>query len=259
MYFPFLNRTDGGKDPLPSRRRINQIDIGNRTFYIGPETLLCMNNLEEQKLFLSDRPCVRYLVSLNPTAFDLSIGVPQLIAIFKNPFSERNIFPTASMAPAIEALFRDLTEEFNHQDEYSEAMLSGLIHRLMVTISRAFPASFTEVTTGIQTTIFSARQYIEKHFQEPLKVGDIASHFFLSQSYLTHCFKEYTGYTPMQYLTLTRLSYSKSLLLGTNLSINEIALRSGFGDINNFIRAFKKQYRLTPGQLRREISLQFEI
>ena len=234
-----------------------RIDISNRSFCIGPDTLLCMNNLEEQRLFLSERPCFRYLVSLNPTAFDLSIADPQLIAIFKNPFSERNIFPTASIAPVIKALFCDLAEEFSQQDKYSESMLCGLVHRLMVTISRTFPASFTELTTGIQTTVFSAQQYIEKHFQDPLRVGDVASRFFLSQSYLTHCFKEYTGYTPMQYLNLCRLSYSKSLLLSTNLSINEIALQSGFGDVNNFIRAFKKQYQTTPGQLRREVSLQF--
>jgi AraC-like DNA-binding protein len=50
---------------------------------------------------------------------------------------------------------------------------------------------------------------------------------------------------------LSRLSYAKELLLTTDLGVAEISARSGFGDVNNFIRSFKRLNGVTPNRYRR--------
>lgn len=44
----------------------------------------------------------------------------------------------------------------------------------------------------------------------------------------------------------TRLSCAKELLTHTNQSVGEVAFHSGFSDVNNFIRTFRRETGMTP-------------
>ena len=79
--------------------------------------------------------------------------------------------------------------------------------------------------------------------------------FYINHSYLTHVFKQQVGYSPKQYILLNRLSYAQELLETTQLQISQIAYRCGFGDVNNFIRAFKSYSGLSPNQFRQQHGL----
>ena len=59
--------------------------------------------------------------------------------------------------------------------------------------------------------------------------------------------------TPLQYLQTCRLLLAKNLLTDTNLTVIDIAMAAGFGSLRRFNAVFKKQYRLSPTALRREI------
>ena len=58
------------------------------------------------------------------------------------------------------------------------------------------------------------------------------------------------GYSPKQYLLLNRLSYAQELLENSDLPVSQIAFQCGFGDANNFIRAFRESFGLSPSQFR---------
>ena len=92
---------------------------------------------------------------------------------------------------------------------------------------------------------------LEAHFAEPLTVAELAARFYVSPGHLAHSVRALAGYSPKQYLRLLRLSYAKELLETTEASVAEIALRSGFSDVNNFIRAFRLRYGEAPGRFRR--------
>ena len=49
---------------------------------------------------------------------------------------------------------------------------------------------------------------------------------------------------------LCRLAVARCLLLSTSLPVSVVALRTGFHDANSFIRFFRREMRLTPGQFR---------
>ena len=99
--------------------------------------------------------------------------------------------------------------------------------------------------------IEKAMSYVDAHFREPLRVSDIASKAGLSSSYFTRCFRQATGYSPYEYLTLRRIGAAKDLLLSGDLSIYEIACTCGYNSEENFIRSFKNAVGISPGSFRR--------
>mgnify|MGYP001943253646 FL=1 len=72
----------------------------------------------------------------------------------------------------------------------------------------------------------------------------------MSRSHFCRLFKEVTGQTLIEYVNDIRLSKAKAMLQDPNLSITEIALSTGFSDINYFSRLFKKTYQISPSGMR---------
>ena len=84
-----------------------------------------------------------------------------------------------------------------------------------------------------------------------IQIKDITENFFISSSHFSRVFKKATGYTPKQYLMLNRITYAKELLVHSDLSVGEVARRSGFMDESNCIRYFKREMGTTPNKYRK--------
>lgn len=74
----------------------------------------------------------------------------------------------------------------------------------------------------------------------------------ISTQQFINIFKESTGYSPYQYLTKTRISYAKELLLFSDLSIAEISVLCGYDNQNYFARIFKKSVNLSPSEFKKK-------
>ena len=95
--------------------------------------------------------------------------------------------------------------------------------------------------------------YINEHFREDLTLDEIAQNASLSPYYFTRIFSAETGFTPHQYLIATRLAFAKYLLQSGEMSIKEIAFRSGFHSESGFCATFRKWEEITPGAFRDRI------
>lgn len=93
--------------------------------------------------------------------------------------------------------------------------------------------------------------YIHLNYDQPLRQGELAEKFHFSKEYFCRFFKRYTGQTFKEYLTGYRLSHAEKMLHNSDSSIVEIAHRNGFPDEQSFIRAFKNQYKESPGKYRK--------
>ena len=93
--------------------------------------------------------------------------------------------------------------------------------------------------------------YIGEHYQEPeLSLRVIADEIGVTSSYLSRCFKDYTGNTILQYLDQVRMNLATELLTDSNMTVKSIVGQCGYVDVNNFTRKFKKIYGTTPGAYR---------
>ena len=93
---------------------------------------------------------------------------------------------------------------------------------------------------------------IDQHFQEPLSLESLAITAGVSKYHLAREFKKHLGMPPNEYLIVTRLNHSKTLLKYEDLTIEEIAYSCGFHQVSHYINLFKKHEGCTPLKFRRE-------
>ena len=87
-------------------------------------------------------------------------------------------------------------------------------------------------------------------FSYDLSLEQIANEFHLSLSNLSRFFKQETGCTFSQYVTLMRFDKAKRLLSETDMPIKDIVTQVGYIDTASFVRKFKAYEGMTPGQWR---------
>ena len=93
-------------------------------------------------------------------------------------------------------------------------------------------------------------EYIEAHYAEKITLDKLAKHTNFSTAYLSNMIKKETGLNLMDNINKIRVEQSKKLLLNTNLSILEVALRVGFSYQNHFATIFKKFTGVVPSDFR---------
>lgn len=99
-----------------------------------------------------------------------------------------------------------------------------------------------------------AIRHIRSNMAEPITLEDLAEKANLSTYYFAHCFKDQTGFSPMEYIINTRLNQAKILLVRTSKSIEEIACEVGYSSASSLINIFVKREGMPPGQYRRSYS-----
>ena len=86
---------------------------------------------------------------------------------------------------------------------------------------------------------------------EQITVEDIADKMFITRGHLNRRIKSLSGVTTIQYVQRIRLEQAKQLLADdSDLTIAEIAFKSGFEDPANFSRVFKRTFNVSPSQFR---------
>ena len=80
---------------------------------------------------------------------------------------------------------------------------------------------------------------------EPLTVENIAQTMGFDRRYLSRVFARGYGMTVKEYLTSVRLSHAEKLLVA-GYSVGDVAAMTGYRDVFNFSRIFKKKNGLSP-------------
>ncbi len=95
--------------------------------------------------------------------------------------------------------------------------------------------------------------YFNIHATSQIVRWKLADSVNVSEDYLTRIFHRETGFSLWEYLNRYRIFLATELLLHTNDTINEIALKTGFQDQAYFCRVFKKIHGVPPGRIRSRI------
>ena len=90
------------------------------------------------------------------------------------------------------------------------------------------------------------QDYIETHLEDEITLADLSSVSLFSPWYSYRLFREYTGLTVSDYIRRLRLSRSALQLKNQACNVTETAFALGFGSVDGYQRAFKREFGCNP-------------
>ena len=97
----------------------------------------------------------------------------------------------------------------------------------------------------------ATRAYALERLHEPLTVAQLARHACTSERTFNRRFRQETGTTPLKWLHAQRVDHARRLLEGSELPIEVVALRCGFGSAAILRQHFRRATATTPTAYRR--------
>lgn len=224
--------------------------ITGRPYVIKAGQILLISALENHSTQVLEVPYRRYVFvsSMHLCSDYIHDQVLESAYIFSHQ-QQGAVTLSPRLAEEIERDFKVLVSETADRMQKWEERSAGILFDILIQLYRMDPSLFLQETNQKNLNlIFSIKDYLDKHFDEPLNLETIAQKFFISKYYLSHQFKKIIGYGFRNYIQLLRIHKAKVLLQSTNISVNEICCRVGYDNINYFIHLFKEEEGLTPFQ-----------
>lgn len=221
------------------------------------DVLLVPPNMIHGYTIKSDEAYERYPIHVYPHLLDsLSTPDTSLLEAFSDPehhIVHLNEEELAEYRYHAEAMIRARKENAYGHDIVCRAHLLFLLLIINTAYRNAY-SSAKDVDISpkvIRDTI----DYINLHLTEDITVQKISDDLGISNSRLSHLFKEHTGSSIWHYVVAKRLMHARSLLLeGKN--VMEACYESGFRDYSHFNKAFSKSFHVSPGKFLKEIASQ---
>lgn len=214
-------------------------------------SLLFFSNLDECSLEVLEPPYQRYLVTIQPSKIHHILPDNPLMSVFQNQTPEQLVhFDLSGCQDEAETLFSSMCKESSRFLPHRGEFLITFLQQSLIMAYRHSSGHFPGSEGHHSSHLYEVKKYLEEHYLEDIQIKELAEQFYISVYYLSHSFKSMTGYSPKQFLLMNRLSFAKELLWNTKKPISEIAVECGFGNANNFIRAFKKHTGVAPGKFR---------
>lgn len=181
-------------------------------------------NHQEKKRLLIDRP------HNEPSDFNLC------------PYNKGLSFST--FAPLFERCYR----EFIINSQSSLLNVRAVFLEIIALLADSLNEK-TNIPT-IHPKIAQAIEYIKKNYNNHLSVSYLSEKYELSPKYFGKLFHLATGKSVNSFITELRIFAAKEMLIGTDMTIEEIALASGFCDSFYFSKCFKQYEKLPPSHYR---------
>lgn len=130
----------------------------------------------------------------------------------------------------------------------ASAMLQAML--LQLAVARPVePPSRPETRAG--HLLEAARDQIERSFNRPLNIADLARAAGLSRNYFSARFRARFHRTPQSYLLHCRMEAARALLISTDLAVKEIGFECGLPDPQHFNKQFRQVEGISPSAYRR--------
>lgn len=147
------------------------------------------------------------------------------------------------------SLYEDAMAAAEEQKSGFQQLLSGIVEELLGK-SYYYDRNAMFSMHGLTETMESAKALIASRSDGDLSPQEIAADLCMSYSTFRRYFRQYTGFSPSQYIRLLRMNRVKEKLTNTTLSVKEVAFSCGYADYCTFLTSFRKTEGMTPSQYR---------
>jgi transcriptional regulator GlxA family with amidase domain len=148
----------------------------------------------------------------------------------------------------------DMTLDFIEQ-EHGGAVAAAVAREMVVYIRRdgaqKQDSVYLDYRTHIDPAIHTVQDWLIAHPGEHSTLADLAKIANMSPRNLTRAFFKATGVSIAAYRQRLRLEHAKALLANPQLSIENVAERSGFADARQLRRLWRGAYGVSPRESRR--------
>jgi AraC family L-rhamnose operon transcriptional activator RhaR len=155
-----------------------------------------------------------------------------------------------TMQPTLDLLVEEIVRK---QPGYVQA-INGLVVKLLLDTARAVvdvPITAEPAGGGPADALASQiAGYLRDNYNRPITIRDVAAQVHLSERHTSRLFRETMGASIKAYLTALRMEIAAQLLLDRRLSIQDVALASGYPDTHYFSTLFHRRMGSTPGCFR---------
>lgn len=166
------------------------------------------------------------------------------------PMTDQTLLIVNPTFDAIEAAFRS-------GDEHRLYEARQMLTELLITLEKLYSSvsSDDSKTQPIDDRIRQVLADLDRNFCHAFHLESFSRTHMMDKFYLSHLFKENTGFTLIEYLQSKRIQKSK-YLLSTTQNISEIARECGYDDYSNFFKTFKKIVGTSPKAYRARLTNQ---
>ncbi|GEM_PF-1039871 len=131
-----------------------------------------------------------------------------------------------------------------------EVAATSLLRGLLIKLSHDTPATPRPQAAGNPVAWRRFTAHIQEHLHDLGGVNQLAEKAGYTRSHFCRLFKAHTGLSPRQYVINARTALAKELLRGTSLSVSDVAVRAGHGELSPFSKQFKRHTGMTPSAYR---------
>lgn len=177
-----------------------------------------------------DEDCKYYAKAMQFSSYHFSASRDEYYSVFENLFKLFSMYGTAE----------------------NNDLINAEILRLLFFLERDTKRNIKpQHKSKTYASILPSVDFINKHFTEEITLVDIAKASGYSQFYFQKKFVETMGVSPLTFLTETRITHAKQLLIDPQKSLIDIAYECGFPSQSYFCYLFKKHTGLTPTEYRK--------
>lgn len=153
----------------------------------------------------------------------------------------------------IESIISSMITEHSEERMGYATVLESYLNVIVTKMLRKVEQSFSGeafASGGANDFWDTLKEYIDENLTSLLTLDALAKQSFYNPSYFSRAFKQRFGTSLTEYVGRRRIEYAVKLLGETELSVEEIARRSGFADRSGFYHAFSKYTGKSPSDYR---------
>jgi AraC-like DNA-binding protein len=170
-----------------------------------------------------------------------------LLDFFEHEFSYSVLHDTDMVYSTLKKLIYYLDCSYRKKSLYIQ-----LLHfQLLIDIAYLWKDTIAYAKNGSESHVYKAVEYLHQHYDEDIKIVQLARHVNLNENYLQRLFKEQMDLTIIEYLNRFRLEKAAMFLIETDYTMMEISDMIGLNSRQYFIKLFKDRYSTTPGAYRK--------
>ena len=235
--------------------------FGRRALPAEPGDVFFVDNSQPHVALAGEGGSLRLLLVLFRPELIAGPGCRELDVGYLAPFrvDERRASPRvcggSELAGELGRVLRELQATWERHDPAERYLADATLRRALALVNRERGAGARDAAARAaadrREQIRPVLAYVDGHCREGITLEDVAVVVHVSPSRVRHVFKDVTGVGFKEYVTQVRVAEAKRLLLGTDLSVAEIARAVSYTNLHQFYRVFYRSCAMSPGEYRR--------